>query len=98
MLGCGIPIIGDGGAVGGPVRTIAGWTLRGGFPARLSLEKAGGKNTRAPPWTRVFMAARSHSLVLGSLSLKRSRGYFLRDAKTDLGRIFEKKYAGKHFK
>ena len=35
--------------------------------------------------------------VLGSLSLKRSRGYFLRDAKTDLGRIFEGNYAGKHF-
>ena len=27
----------------------------------------------------------------------RSRGCFLRYAKTDLGRIFEKKYAGKHF-
>ena len=35
--------------------------------------------------------------VLGSLSLKRSRGYFLRDAKTDLGRIFGIKYAKKHF-
>ena len=31
------------------------------------------------------------------LSLQRSRGYFLRYAKTDLGRIFEKKHTGKHF-
>ena len=34
---------------------------------------------------------------LGPLSLVRSRGYFLRYAKTDLGRIFEKKYAEKAF-
>ena len=43
------------------------------------------------------MAARSHSLVLGLLALVRSRGYFVRYAKTDLGRIFGEKYAGKHF-
>ena len=36
--------------------------------ARLSLKKVGGKNTRAPPWTRVFMAARSHSLGLGMVA------------------------------
>ena len=34
---------------------------------------------------------------LGPLSLVRSRGYFLRYAKTDLGRIFGIKYAKKHF-
>ena len=58
-------------SVGGSVGTVAGWTLQRGFPAdsgggaRLSLKKVGGKNTRAPPWTRVFIAARSHSLVFG---------------------------------
>ena len=31
-------------------------------------KKAGGKNTRAPPWTRVLMAARSHSLGLGMVA------------------------------
>ena len=35
--------------------------------------------------------------VWGSLSLKRSRGYFLRDAKTDLGRIFRGKICWKAF-
>ena len=61
-------------SVGSSVGTIAGWTLQRGFPAdsgggaRLSLEKVGGKNTRAPPWTRVFMAARSHSLGLGMVA------------------------------
>ena len=39
-----------------------------GGGARLSLKKVGGKNTRAPPWTRVFMAARSHSLGLGMVA------------------------------
>ena len=34
----------------------------------------------------------------GSLSLIRSRGYYFRYPKTDLGRIFEGKYAGKHFR
>ena len=35
--------------------------------------------------------------VLRWLSLQGSRDYFLRDPKTDLGRIFEGKYAGKNF-
>ena len=35
--------------------------------------------------------------VWGLLALIRSRGYFLRYAKTDLGRIFGIKYAKKHF-
>ena len=35
--------------------------------------------------------------VLRWLFLIRQRDYFLRDAKTDLGRIFEGKYAGKNF-
>ena len=34
---------------------------------------------------------------MGWLPLIRSRGYSLRYVKTDLGRIFEGKYAGKHF-
>ncbi len=91
-------------SVGGSVGTVAGWTLRRGFPAdsgggaRLSLEKVGGKNTRGKPLDPGFYGplavARS---FWGSLSLVRSRGYFLRYAKTDLGRIFEGKYAEKHF-
>ena len=45
-------------SVGSSVGTIAGWTLQRGFPAdsgrgaRLSLEKVGGKNTRAPALDR----------------------------------------------
>ncbi len=35
--------------------------------------------------------------VWGSSSLIRSKGYFVRYTKTDLGRIFREKYAGKHF-
>ena len=35
--------------------------------------------------------------VWGLLALIRSKDYYYRYAKTDLGRIFEKKYAGKHF-
>ena len=62
------------------------------------LPRNGEKEGRGQaPWTPSFMAARSHSLVLGSLSLVGSRGYFLRYAKTDLGRIFEGKYAEKAF-
>ena len=34
----------------------------------------------------------------GSLSLIRSRGYYFRYPKTDLGRIFGGKYVGKHFR
>ena len=60
-------------------------------------KKAGGKNTRAPPWTRVYGPLAAARSFWGSLSLVRLRGYFLRDAKTDLGRIFEGNYAGKHF-
>ena len=69
-------------SVGSSVGTIAGWTLQRGFPAdsgggaRLSLEKVGGKNTRAPPWTRVFMAARSHSLVFGIVVSDTIEGLF----------------------
>ena len=47
-----------------------------GGGARLSLKKVGGKNTRAPPWTRVFMAARSHSLGLGLVVFGAVEGLF----------------------
>ena len=40
-------------------------------------KKAGGKNTRALPWTRVFMAARSHSLVLGVVVSGMAEGLLL---------------------
>ena len=91
-------------SVGGSVGTVAGWTLRRRFPADSGGEpgflwkKAGGKNTRGKPLDPGFYsplaAARS---FWGSLSLIRQRGYFLRYPKTDLGRIFGKKYAEKEF-
>ena len=98
-----------GGAGVGPVRTL--WVGRSEAalgaqrpvapPARRGspfLPRNGEKEGRGQaPWTPSFMAARSHSLVLGSLSLVGSRGYFLRYAKTDLGRIFEGKCAEKAF-
>ena len=43
------------------------------------------------------MAARSHSLGFAVVVSAMVEDYFLRDPKTDLGRIFEGKYAGKHF-
>ena len=64
----------------------------------ISPEKWGERGPGASPLDPEFYgplaAARS---FLGSLSLIRRRGYFLRYAKTDLGRIFEGNYAGKHF-
>ena len=91
-------------SVGGSVGTVAGWTLQRRFPADSGGEpgflwkKAGGKNTRGKPLDPGFYsplaAARS---FWGSLSLIRQRGYFLRYPKTDLGRIFGKKYAEKEF-
>ena len=69
-------------SVGGSVGTVAGWTLQRGFPADSGGEpgflwkKAGGKNTRAPPWTRVFIAARSHSLGLGLVGFGTVEGLF----------------------
>ena len=49
---------------------------RAGEPGFL-WKKAGGKNTRAPPWTRVFMAARSHSLGLGLVGFGTVEGLLL---------------------
>ncbi len=50
------------------------------------------------PWTPGFMAARSHSFwVLREVSLVRLRGYYVRYAKTDLGRIFQGKTCWKAF-
>ena len=64
----------------------------------ISPEKWGERGPGASPLDPHFYsplaAARS---FWGSLSLIRQRGYFLRYAKTDLGRIFRKKYVGKHF-
>ena len=91
-------------SVGGSVGTVAGWTLQRGFPAddrgaaRLSLKKVGGKNTRGKPLDPIFIAARSHSLVFGLVTSEYVRGAIPSGyVKTDLGRIFEGKYAGKHF-
>ena len=64
----------------------------------ISPEKWGERGPGASPLDPEFYgplaAARS---FLGSLSLIRRRGYFLRDSKTDLERIFRKKYAEKAF-
>ena len=59
----------------------------------MGRKRAGGKPLD-PGFLWPLVATR---WVLGSLSLKRSRGYFLRYAKTDLGRIFPEKYAEKEF-
>ena len=77
-------------------RSAPGPRLPGGVP--ISPEKWGERGPGASPLDPGFYgplaAARS---FLGSLSLIRRRGYFLRYAKTDLGRIFPEKYAEKAF-
>ncbi len=70
--------------------------LPGGGP-HFSREMGRKRAGAAPLDPQLYSPLAAARWFLGSLSLKRSRGYFLRDAKTDLGRIFEKKYAGKHF-
>ena len=91
-------------SVGGSVGTVAGWTLQRGFPAdsgggaRLSLEESRRKEHQGQaPGPRVLWPLVPTRWVWGLLALIRLRGYFLRDAKTDLGRIFGIKYAKKHF-
>ena len=66
--------------------------------ARLSLKQVGGKNTRAPPWTRVFMAARSHSLVFVVVISDTAEGQFPPIYQDRFGTYFQEKYAGKHFR
>ena len=63
------------------------------FSREMGRKRAGGK----PPGPRVYGPLAVARSFWGSFSLIRSRGYSLRYAKTDLGRIFEKKYAEKHF-
>ena len=65
--------------------------------ARLSLKKVGGKNTRAPPWTRVFMAARSHSLVFVVVISDTAEGQFPPIYQDRFGTHFPEKYAEKAF-
>ena len=77
-------------------RSAPGARLPGGVP--ISPEKWGERGPGASPLDPRFLWPLVPTRwFLGSLSLIRSRGYFLRYAKTDLGRIFEKKYSGKHF-
>ena len=59
--------------------------------------KSGERTPGASPWTPYLWPLVPTRWILGLLALMRSRGYFVRYAKTDLGRIFEGKYAGKHF-
>ena len=56
-----------------------------------------GERAGASPWTPFYSRSFPLADFLLQLSLQRSRGYFLRYTKTDLGRIFEKKHTGKHF-
>ena len=66
--------------------------------ARLSLEESRRKEHQGQaPGPRVLWPLVATRWFLGWLPLMRSRGYFLRYAKTDLGRIFRKKYAEKAF-
>ena len=84
--------------------TSAGPDLRGGSPPdsgrepgflrRKPEERAPGALPPGPP---VLWPLVSTRWFWGWLSLSRSRGDFLRYAKTDLGRIFQKKYAEKEF-
>ena len=73
----------------------------GGPPARRGphfSREMRRKRAGAPPLDPGFLwPLVATRWFLGPLSLVRSRGYFLRYAKTDLGRIFEGKYTGKHF-
>ena len=65
-----------------------------GFLRRKPEERAPGALPPGPP---VLWPLVSTRWFWGWLSLSRSRGDFLRYAKTDLGRIFQKKYAEKEF-
>ena len=63
------------------------------FSREMGRKRAGGK----PPGPRGYGPLTLVRSFWGSFSLIRSRGYSLRDPKTDLGRIFRKKYAEKAF-
>ena len=75
-------------------KTPLGRSAPGGPPARRGspfLPRNGEKEGRGfAPGPRGLRALVATRWFLGSLSLIRSRGYSLRDPKTDLGRIFEK--------
>ena len=92
-------------SAGGPVGTIAGWALRRRFPPgpgrgiqAFSRESPDAKSRGGGPPPPLFygplIGPRSFWRLLSRI---RSRGYFLRDSKTDLERIFREKYAEKAF-
>ncbi len=87
---------GGRGFSGASGRSAPGARLPGGVP--ISPEKWGERGPGASPLDPGFYgplaAARS---FLGSLSLIRRRGYFVRYPNTDLGRIFRKNMLKKHF-
>ena len=58
------------------------------FSREMGRKRAGGK----PPGPRVLWPLVATRWVWGSSSLIRSKGYFVRYAKTDLGRIFREKF------
>ena len=60
-------------------------------------ESRGKEHQGQAPGPRVLWPLVATRWFLGWLPLIRSKGYYFRCAKTDLGRIFEKKYAEKHF-
>ena len=77
-------------------RAYARGRLPGGGP-HFSREM-GRKRAGAPPLDpQLYSPLAAARSFWGSLSLIRQRGCFLRYAKTDLGRIFRKKYAEKAF-
>ena len=87
---------------GGRLRSTLGAQRPGGpaCPAGvpISPEKWGERGPGASPLDPRFLWPLVPTRwVWGLLALIRLRGYFLRYAKTDLGRIFEGKYAEKHF-
>ena len=101
------PRRGPGGRISGRTyptggRGCSGLGARVGGPACPAgspfLPRNGEKEGRGQaPWTPGFYGPLRRSLVLGSLSLIRWRGYFVRYPNTDLGRIFPEKYAEKAF-
>ena len=91
---------------GGPVWDLRRLEPRGGSPPgpgrgiqAFSRESPDAKSRGGMPPAPPFFRARSFPLARfgGLLSRIRSRGCFLRYAKTDLGRIFRKNMLKKHF-
>ena len=88
-----------GGSGPAQVRTceVVSRPTPGGSPAFSGESRRKERRGRRPRGPRVLWPLVATRWVWGSSSLIRSKGYFVRYTKTDLGRIFREKYAGKHF-